>query len=440
MCYNIGEVRESGLGVSRRCKKNSEVRKNLRKKQPTNGYISASSSKTRRETPIVVILTMRLPLRNIQFLPNLSLLQKIFYLGVGVLEKITEEELVERFGNDAQKEKYKKEGKLVSSNKQGVMSRASKYCVVTPIGKKMYKLTQQKKMPIMANSRMANGVYPYTCPLIIEYLLNSKIKDKVILGRMSLAKNIEMVNEYYLAMNGNERMTADEFDLDTKSVYEFFGRVTDSVNRIIKQTLDYLQTLKLIIYKENYIVKWANAVPCGYTFEAEIGTTMATDKEMDTYCKAVNRADKATGIVVANERFNSSKAYDWDRCLHEELGKHGISNMFRVYEVYAVDYENCRLFRDQFLDNDYLMKELGKEFKHNIYNNVLKRIEKNPERYQGYSDDLLFAYRFLSKICIGNPEGKLTEKQKLKADKIVDLKECQTYGLNVKEITEWQKK
>ena len=347
------------------------------------------------------------------------------------MERISEEELVARFATDKQKQKYELDRKLTYDVKRGVLERAKKYCTVTPMPDGTFKLTNQKKIPITDNSRLASGVYPYTCPLILQYLIDNNYNGKVVLGQMSLARHIEMINEYYSAMNGNEWVTAREMDLRLRAVYDFFGHVTDSVNRMIKQTLAYLQQLKLIICKENYIVKWVDLSASGREVNMDITTSIATDKEMEIFTGAVKHADTVCEIEVANDRYNSSKAHDWGKALRSKLKEHGIMDMFPVYEIYAVDIGDCKSFRNNYGDSATLMANLGKEFRNNVYNNVLKRINKSPTSYEDFSDDLLFAYSFLSKICLGKPKVNKAIQQKL--DNIVKIRNVEKYTLNVRE-------
>ena len=267
------------------------------------------------------------------------------------MERISEEELVARFATDRQKQKYEADRKLTYDVRRGILERAKKYCTVTPMPDGTFKLTSQKKMPVTDNSRLANGVYPYTCPLILQYLIDNNYNGKVVLGQMSLARHIEMINEYYSAMNGNEWVTAREMDLRLRAVYDFFGHVTDSVNRMIKQTLAYLQQLKLIICKENYIVKWADLSASGREVNMDVTTSIATDKEMEIFTGAVKYADTVCEIEIANDRYNSSKAHDWSKALRSKLKEHGIMDMFPVYEIYAVDLNDCKNFRNNYGDS-----------------------------------------------------------------------------------------
>ena len=88
------------------------------------------------------------------------------------MEKITEQELVERFGNECQKAHYKKSGKLTQSYKQNVLKTAAKYCTVTQLEDGRYKLTNQKHIAITPElTKTANNIYAYTCPLILDYIM-----------------------------------------------------------------------------------------------------------------------------------------------------------------------------------------------------------------------------------------------------------------------------
>lgn len=112
-------------------------------------------------------------------------------------ETLTEQEFVERFGTEKQKEYYAEYGTLQHSYKQKLIKRAEKYCVVKQLKNGKYSLTKQKQVPLNPDYiKSATGLYQYTCPLILDYILNSN-SDKTIIGTVSLVQKSHIVSEHY---------------------------------------------------------------------------------------------------------------------------------------------------------------------------------------------------------------------------------------------------
>lgn len=344
------------------------------------------------------------------------------------MEKISEQEFVERYGNAAQKEKYAAVGKLVGSNKRSVMNAANKYCTAVALPDGTYKITKQKKMAVTPDFiRTASGVYPFTCPLVLQYVMNH---DRSVIGTMSLSTSIKMMADYYGAINGNPEIVADVFRLEKRAVYDYLEHVTDSVNYYIRQTLDYLKQMQLILYTTSYIfIKGdASAVQDGVALRVQ--KHIATSDDMMLYKSAVAEADAYAETKSASERYYSEKAKKWNAKMHELLSAQGIMNVFPVYEVWTVNKDKCREYRSQFDEEDVLVTGLGKEFRQKVYDNAFKRLSKKP-RLEDEMADILLAYNFLSRICIGNPKLSLKTEEKIK--KIVDMNGENKYKLIVEE-------
>ena len=342
------------------------------------------------------------------------------------MEKISESEFVHRYGTDAQIKKYEEEGVLSGYNKKRVIERASQYCTAVPIGNKEYKLTNFKKVPLTPQYiKTTRGLYKYTCPLVMQYILDNVKNGKIILGMMSLAHNIEMVNQYYSLMSKDLCATSDVLELQLSLVYDYFDHVTGKINYYIRQTLDYLTKMNLVVYKKNYIFYWSKATPNGDGFNVDNRTTVATDEDMKIYTEALKYADEMTGAKTERDRRFSNKSGMWDRFYHEKLGFHNIMNVFPVYEIYIVNEKQCRLYRDEFVSNDRLIIGLGRELRESVYDNAVKRIENPNMNYE--EADYLMAYEFLSKICIGNLN--IGKKLTAKMQEIAEINKDKKYKL-----------
>ena len=91
--------------------------------------------------------------------------------------KITERELVNLFGSDAQKKSYGQNGRFVSNHKKTLLSKMEKYCNIKDLGNRTYKITKIHKYPL-PNSlpKMQKSLYKYICPLILNYLIDNEWK------------------------------------------------------------------------------------------------------------------------------------------------------------------------------------------------------------------------------------------------------------------------
>lgn len=344
------------------------------------------------------------------------------------MEKISEKELVERFGNENQKEKYKSQGKLVGDNKRYILKAARRYCTVTPLENGMYKLTNQKPVAVTPDfPKTASGIYSYTCPLIVQYVMNN---DKSILGKISLATNIKMIADYYSSINYNPSFAADEFKLDRKAVYNYLENTTKLINYYIDETLKCLKKMQLVFYKTNYLVVKGKSKMIVNGAELNVNSTIATEADLEIYKEAMREADVYAGTKNESERYFSAKSQAWSSKFYEILNSKDIMNVYPVYEVYTVHKDWCEEYRKQFANDDELIKGLGKEFKQKIYDNMLKRIDKGkiPE---SDSDVFLIAYDFLSKICIGKPQ--LSHKTQSIIDKLIAVQSTKKYVLKVTE-------
>lgn len=344
------------------------------------------------------------------------------------MEKISEKNLVERFGNSKQKEKYEEEGKLVGGNKRNVLRSARKYCTVTALGDGMYKLTNQKPVAVTPDfPKTAKGIYAYTCPLIVQYVMNN---DKSILGKITLASNIKMIADYYSSLNYNPNFTADEFNLDRNAVYNYLENTTKLINYYIEETLKCLKKMQLVFYKTNYLIIRGKSKMIMDGVELNVNSSIATESDLEIYKEAMREADVFADTKNESERYFSTKSQAWNSKFYEELNSNGIMNIYPVYEVYTVHKDWCEEYRNQFADDDELVRGLGREFKQKIFDNMVKRINKGTIS-EDDSDVFLIAYDFLSKICIGNP--KLSQKTQNIIDKLTGVESGKKYTLKVTE-------
>lgn len=332
-------------------------------------------------------------------------------------ERITEKELVERFGTDAQKQHYFETGKLQDGYKQKLLNRASKYCSIRQLKNGDYSLTKQKQVPINPEYiKSATGLYQYTCPLILDYIMNNG-KDKTILGTVSLAEKSKIISKHYQTLKSSPDKTAESFNLDEIATYDCLRHISDSLNYYIEQTLKYLKQMQLIIYTSNYLVirnslrQAINAQGKVLIEYNEDKGAIATDKEMDIYRFAVEQADIVAETKTASERYYSSKAEKWGSEFHRILSQYGIKNIVEVHEIWSMHQDKCQSYRSEFeKDINKLVLSLSKDFKKKLLDNASNRLKEN-------FDEVKFTYDFLTRVCLGN-----SQLNKRIVDKIHNIK------------------
>lgn len=169
------------------------------------------------------------------------------------MEKITEKELVERYANSAQKEQYEKRGSLVGDNKRGVLKRAEKCCVVTPLEHKMYKLTAIKKSSLndKCNTKIVNGVYAYWCP-VVYFALN---KNENTTNWKKIAVKGGVLKDEFFRLSQNSQILSSVLDVGIKEIYYFFNRIRKYVNYYISSSIDFLSRDGILTYSINPIEK-----------------------------------------------------------------------------------------------------------------------------------------------------------------------------------------
>lgn len=345
-------------------------------------------------------------------------------------ETLTEQEFVERFGTEKQKEYFAEHGKLQKSYKQSILQRAEKYCTVKQLKNGKYNITKQKQVPLNPEYiKSATGLYQYTCPLVLDYILNSN-SDKTIIGTVSLAQKSHIVSEHYKTVRHSPDLTSEAFKLNEEVSYDCIKHMADTLNYHIEQTLKYLKQMQLIVYTTNYLVfksEFSQVVLDDGTVTTQrinYPPFIATDEEMKIYRKAVEEADIYAGTTKASERYYSKKAEEWNRRFHEVLLKYGITNMCEVYEIWTVHHDKCVEYRNMF-ENDIkkIVFNLAKDFKNKLIANALKRTTEIE------IDEIELTYNFLTRLCIGNTQLNQRIVKKLQA-----IKRASSNKTNYREI------
>jgi hypothetical protein len=153
------------------------------------------------------------------------------------MEKITEKELVERFGTDTHLKQYEESGKLVGWLKQRVMERAKKCCDVTPLEHKMYKLTAIKSDQYVNKSiRTNNDVYKNLLPVLMSVFNFEKSSRDWRL----IALKANIVDPRLFVWSRNSIIISEVSGKTIDETYAFFGKVKEFVKYYIVKGVEYL--------------------------------------------------------------------------------------------------------------------------------------------------------------------------------------------------------
>jgi len=164
------------------------------------------------------------------------------------MEKITEKELVERFGTDTHLKQYEENGKLVGEMKRRVMERAKKCCNVTPLEHKMYKLTAIKSDRYINKSiRTNNDVYKNLLPVMMSVFNFEKSSRDWRL----IALKANIVDPRLFVWSRNSIIISEISGKTIDETYAFFGRVKEFVKYYIVKGIEYLINDRFITCENN---------------------------------------------------------------------------------------------------------------------------------------------------------------------------------------------
>lgn len=329
---------------------------------------------------------------------------------------MSELELVSKYGTKGQKASYKKEGHFVSDNKRRVLERANASCKVEEISDRKYKVTilyDSKGDELNALKKSKDNLYKYMCPLILKALKKSE-GNRLVLSYYSIARTIELINEYYKVVENNKYVASQCLDVDVNVVDTFYGRVSSMVNNFIEKAINYLWQMKIISYDKVHLAQHYEDVPSieGRSVHIKHGKYVPmTEKEKYWFDKAAKLADKMCGIENESvySRYCGKNAQRWKNIVDIEMSKHDIVNAIWAYDMHIADKERCKEYLQSFEDDKEFPKKLALEFRQRINDNAKKDYDRSPDKYKKLmlcSDkEFLEDYEFISKIVIDQTSG-----------------------------------
>ena len=329
--------------------------------------------------------------------------------------KITEHELVELFGSDAQKKSYKENGKFVSKYKTSIFKKINKYCKIKECGKEnkrnVYEIEEVYEFPLPSNfNKMNKSLYKYIVPLVLNSLINGHDKNnsiEITVGKW--AREINMVNHNYNLIKYNKEDSSKEFQLKLDIVNEFFDKADHMINWYIENALEYLKSAGLIIWRQVNRVNveesdGMSTIDQNGNVEVNINISshQASKEEMEYYSQCVAIADEEAKIENAGERYYSKKAKCFQDALKRELYKRKIKCVYSTYEAYYVHLDKCQALLDHFgeFNQDSLIENFNKEFSDMLVENASARFDKNESKYLLSKDNYLLSFEDLCEITI----------------------------------------
>lgn len=336
------------------------------------------------------------------------------------LGEITEQELVDLFGSDAQKKSYKENGRFVSAYKTAILKKVNKYCAIkemnksnNPNVKTSYEITEVYKYPLPSNfNKMNKSLYKYIIPLILDKLIHGHdATNSIDITVGKWAREINMINHNYNLIKYNREDGSKEFQIQMNEMNEFYDKSDQMISYYIENALDYLKSAGLIIWRQvNRVTveesEVGRVINSDGKIEVNITTSshQASKEEMDYYSKCISIADKEANIENASERYYSYKAKVFQAALKRELYKQKIKCIYSTYEAYYVHLDKCMSLLEKFgeYNSKTMIDEFNKEFSNMLVENAGIRFDKNKAKYLLDKDEYLLSFENLCEITIDN--------------------------------------
>lgn len=340
---------------------------------------------------------------------------------------ISEHELVELYGSDAQKKSYAEKGKFIGSYKTALFKKLDKYCDIKPIKRKnqsenMYRISEVYEYPLPSNfEKMNKSLYQYIVPLILNKLINGHDENnsiEITVGKW--AREIDMINRNYNLVKYNREDTSSETQIQLETINEFYDKADHMIDWYITNALDYLKSAGLIIWREVNQVTIEESdnksiIDCNGNISVNVNLTthQASKEEMEYYAQCIAIADEEAKIENASERYYSKKTKLFQEVLKRELYKRRIKYIYKAYEAYYVNLDKCKALLSHFknIGSDKLIDVFNKEFSDMIIKNAGRRFEKNAMKYLYNSkNEYLLSFESLCEITIDNKTEYLSKR------------------------------
>lgn len=235
------------------------------------------------------------------------------------MEKITERELVERFGTEIQMRQYEEQGKLVGYLKKRVLDRAKHCCTVTPLEHKMYKLTAIKSERYVNNAvRSHNDVYKDILPVVMSvFCTENSVNDW-----RAIAIKANLVDKRLFVWSRNSIVVSEISGKSVDEVYTYFGKMREFIKYYVDKSIEYL--LK------------GNFISCVKDDGIERIVVNSNPYEKANLRKCRNNAIKAISQKVYDSTLKDWKLYT-DILFNKMLGKKSVLIKKQIDNLLPVD-------------------------------------------------------------------------------------------------------
>lgn len=359
-------------------------------------------------------------------------------------EILSEQDFVEKFGTDKQKEKYSS-SKMNSALRSTILNEANRHCDIEyDKKKKIYVVNRYYKYPVPKKiALMKKGIYEYMIPSLLLHIKKCYLnKDGVNVSTRHLARKIAIYNMNYDIMRKNSLEICSarfkNLDLSVNDIkisgdyfnyFDYFQKVDQYVTYYMEHCLSLLQTAKAIryqkidklIYKVKNTTKFMlNDVYDGDVFNKnlyvgdhkEVHIRRATKSEIDAIINIESEADNLVGLdgnFGVRDRYYGAKANLWKEFYQNLMSEYckdkdyEILGLCSFYEIFAGSEERCDQYLQYFdyKDEDELHINFVTEFINLI---MTKANDRYKNRKHNYNEDYLLNFDNLTKITIGDFE------------------------------------
>lgn len=323
-------------------------------------------------------------------------------------------ELIELFGSDIQKTTYEKTKKVAVNTKISILnSLKSQYKIVEDLGRGRYKIDEKfDGSAIVPNDKINHPIYGKLIPSILLNVKRYNDNESVFcMPVSSIYIYYNMLHRNYSNIRNNQAIASSILDLEIENTKMFFDSVNTSLKYYMKNTLDTLSSLKLIMYRTMPYV-----IIKDEKFDKMIHRR-ATVEEEQFILNLISRLDKKYGCENGRDRYHgiNSKAYIIEETRF--LRTIGVERKYDAFEVFCKNKEEIIKILDFYNLTDGCYKNISCEFVEN-FTNITSKNSANKSETIVNREKFLEDHNRLIELTL-NPEAEhifIPKEIKIKGD------------------------
>lgn len=334
---------------------------------------------------------------------------------------INNNELIELFGTKKNKEYFKDHNKILSSTKNSILNKASRYCDIIDLGNGKYQINKvyTNPKPLTLN-KMQNGLYQYMSPLILLKLLKGHDKNnKVVFPLLDWALYIDMINKNYKPMKYNQNNTSEYLNINVSIVNEFFEKIDENIRYYIENCLEYLRKADVLVWYKvpmlrKRVIERSDSNNKDINIKCSYIDVRATDEEIKYIIDTSELIRSLHGIKNKSECFYGSKAEIYRRELQNKLIQQDILYSYDSYEVYYTNKTRCNNLLKEFtyINEKELIDNFNKYFIENIViSNAEKRQANEIIKQYRLDKNYIANFQTLSELTLDNQQKQNIAKE-----------------------------